>query len=42
MPRRSMRLKDIWAIRARLQIGNRTRELALLFNPCDRQQIEVM
>jgi hypothetical protein len=25
-----LRLKDIWAIRVRLQIGHRTRELALM------------
>ena len=36
-----LKLKDIWAIRVRLQIGKRTRELAS-FNPCNRRQIEVV
>lgn len=36
-----LRLKDIWAIRIRLQLTQRTRELAL-FNPCRRQQAQVL
>ena len=33
-----LKLKEIWAIRIRLQLDHRTRELAL-FNPSYRQQV---
>ena len=37
----SLKLKDIWAIRVRMQIGKRTRELAL-FNLAIEQQTEIL
>jgi hypothetical protein len=36
-----LKLKDIWAIRVRLQIQNRTRETCLV-QSSDRQQTEIL